>query len=127
VKCKLWWAKFTKPDQKWGKYGVTLGSLSDAAGAHLKSWGKKPKLDEDRPEYERHIKCTSKYPIEEVYLDDGTKFDGMIGNGSDAIVTLYLRDWSYNGDSGKALSIRKVVITELVPVELKSSEEAPVL
>lgn len=113
VKATLNWAKLNRVDDMTGKYGVQLSNLSDDAVNALAAWEVDVKEREDKPEYGRYIKCSSKYEIVAVD-EDNQQVKEFIGNGTEAIVKLKRREWSFNKKSGVAADITKLTITKLV-------------
>lgn len=125
VKATLHWAKLDRVDDMSGKYGVQLSNLSDAAVNALSAWEVDVKEREDKPEYGRYIKCSSKFEIPA--LDEEEQpIKGFIGNGSEAIVKIKRREWEFKKKSGVSADITKLTITKLVN-DSTSGEDGKVL
>lgn len=123
VKCNLHWAKLDRVDDMSGKYGVQLSNLSDAAVNALAAWEVDVKERQDKPEYGRYIKCASKFEI--VAVDENDQpVKGYVGNGSEAIVKLKRREWTYMKKTGVATDIQKLTITKLVNKDGDSGDSA---
>ena len=62
-----------------------------------------------------YVTCKSTRPIA-AYDDGGSLLEGeILGNGSKAAAIITPYEWSFKGKKGVSPSLRKMVITELVP------------
>lgn len=112
IKAEVMWAFLNKPNEMSGKYQVDLCNLSDKAVGALEEMGIEVKTKEGKGAY---ITCKSTRPIS-AYDDGGTPLEGdILGNGSKAAVIITPYSWSFKGKKGVSPSLRKLVITELVP------------
>ena len=112
VKAEVMWAFLNKPNEMSGKYQVDLCNLSDKAVSALEDMGIEVKTKEGKGAY---VTCKSTRPIA-AYDDGGTLIEGdILGNGSKAAVIISPYAWSFKGKKGVSPSLRKMVVTELVP------------
>jgi hypothetical protein len=112
VKAEIMWAFLNKPNEMSGKFQVDLCNLSDKAVGALEEMGIEVKTKEGKGAY---VTCKSTRPIA-VYDDGGSLLEGdILGNGSKAAAIITPYEWSFKGKKGVSPSLRKMVITELVP------------
>jgi hypothetical protein len=112
IKAEVMWAFLSKPNEMSGKYQVDLCNLSDKAVSALEDMGIEVKTKEGKGAY---VTCKSTRPIA-AYDDGGTLIEGdILGNGSKAAVIISPYAWSFKGKKGVSPSLRKMVVTELVP------------
>lgn len=112
IKAEVMWAFLTRTNDMSGKYQVDLCNLSDKAVEALEGLGIQVKAKEGKGKF---ITCKSQLPIN-VYDDGGTPIDGSIlGNGSKATALVSYYTWSKNGKKGTSPSLKRMVITHLVP------------
>lgn len=112
IKAEVMWAFLNKPNEMSGKYQVDLCNLSDKAVSALEDMGIEVKTKEGKGAY---VTCKSTRPIA-AYDDGGTLIEGdILGNGSKAAVIISPYAWSFKGKKGVSPSLRKMVVTELVP------------
>lgn len=112
IKAEIMWAFLNKPNEMSGKYQVDLCNLSDKAVSALEDMGIEVKTKEGKGAY---VTCKSTRPIA-AYDDGGTLIEGdILGNGSKAAVIISPYAWSFKGKKGVSPSLRKMVVTELVP------------
>lgn len=112
VKAEIMWAFLNKPNEMSGKFQVDLCNLSDKAVGALEEMGIEVKTKEGKGAY---ITCKSKRPII-AYDDGGTVLEGdILGNGSKAAAVVEPYEWAFKGKKGISPSLKKMVITELVP------------
>jgi hypothetical protein len=112
VKAEVMWAFLNKPNEMSGKFQVDLCNLSDKAVGALEEMGIEVKTKEGKGAY---VTCKSTRPIA-AYDDGGSLLEGeILGNGSKAAAIITPYEWSFKGKKGVSPSLRKMVITELVP------------
>ena len=112
VKAEIMWAFLNKPNEMSGKFQVDLCNLSDKAVGALEEMGIEVKTKEGKCAY---VTCKSTRPIA-AYDDGGSLLEGdILGNGSKAAAIITPYEWSFKGKKGVSPSLRKMVITELVP------------
>ncbi len=112
VKAEIMWAFLNKPNEMSGKFQVDLCNLSDKAVGALEEMGIEVKTKEGKGAY---VTCKSTRPIA-AYDDGGSLLEGeILGNGSKAAAIITPYEWSFKGKKGVSPSLRKMVITELVP------------
>ena len=112
VKAEVMWAFLNKPNEMSGKYQVDLCNLSDKAVGALEQMGIEVKTKEGKGAY---VTCKSTRPIT-VYDDGGSQIEGdILGNGSKAAAIITPYAWTFKGKKGVSPSLKKMVITELVP------------
>jgi hypothetical protein len=112
VKAEVMWAFLNKPNEMSGKFQVDLCKLSDKAVGALEEMGIEVKTKEGKGAY---VTCKSTRPIA-AYDDGGSLLEGdILGNGSKAAAIITPYEWSFKGKKGVSPSLRKMVITELVP------------
>ena len=112
VKAEIMWAFLNKPNEMSGKFQVDLCNLSDKAVGALEEMGIEVKTKEGKGAY---VTCKSTRPIA-AYDDGGSLPEGdILGNGSKAAAIITPYEWSFKGKKGVSPSLRKMVITELVP------------
>ena len=112
VKAEIMWAFLNKPNEMSGKFQVDLCNLSDKAVGALEEMGIEVKTKEGKGAY---VTCKSTRPIA-AYDDGGSLLEGdILGNGSKAAAIITPYAWSFKGKKGVSPSLRKMVITELVP------------
>lgn len=112
VKAEVMWAFLNKPNEMSGKFQVDLCNLSDKAVGALEEMGIEVKTKEGKGAY---VTCKSTRPIA-VYDDGGSLLEGdILGNGSKAAAIITPYEWSFKGKKGVSPSLRKMVVTELVP------------
>jgi len=112
VKAEVMWAFLNKPNEMSGKFQVDLCNLSDKAVGALEEMGIEVKTKEGKGAY---VTCKSTRPIA-AYDDVGSLLEGdILGNGSNAAAIITPYEWSFKGKKGVSPSLRKMVITELVP------------
>ena len=112
VKAEIMWAFLNKPNEMSGKFQVDLCNLSDKAVGVLEEMGIEVKTKEGKGAY---VTCKSTRPIA-AYDDGGSLLEGeILGNGSKAAAIITPYEWSFKGKKGVSPSLRKMVITELVP------------
>ena len=112
VKAEVMWAFLNKPNEMSGKFQVDLCNLSDKAVGALEEMGIEVKTKEGKGAY---VTCKSTRPIA-AYDDGGSLLEGeILGNGSKAAAIITPCEWSFKGKKGVSPSLRKMVITELVP------------
>ena len=112
VKAEVMWAFLNKPNEMSGKFQVDLCNLSDKAVGALEEMGIEVKTKERKGAY---VTCKSTRPIA-AYDDGGSLLEGeILGNGSKAAAIITPYEWSFKGKKGVSPSLRKMVITELVP------------
>jgi len=112
VKAVIMWAFLNKPNEMSGKFQVDLCNLSDKAVGALEEMGIEVKTKEGKGAY---VTCKSTRPIA-AYDDGGSLLEGdILGNGSKAAAIITPYEWSFKGKKGVSPSLRKMVITELVP------------
>jgi len=112
IKAEVMWAFLTRINDMSGKYQVDLCNLSDKAVEALEGLGIQVKTKEGKGKF---ITCKSQLPIN-VYDDGGSQIDGSIlGNGSKATALVSCYSWKKNGKQGVSPSLKRMVITNLVP------------
>ena len=112
LKAEVMWAFLNKPNEMSGKYQVDLCNLSAKAVGALEEMGIEVKSKEGKGSY---ITCKSTRPIA-AYDDGGSQIEGdILGNGSKAAVIITPYAWSFKGKKGVSPSLRKMVVTHLVP------------
>jgi len=112
LKADVMWAFLNKPNEMSGKYQVDLCNLSEKAVCALEEMGIEVKSKEGKGAY---ITCKSTRPIA-AYDDGGSQIEGdILGNGSKAAVIITPYAWSFKGKKGVSPSLRKMVVTHLVP------------
>jgi len=112
VKAEIMWAFLNKPNEMSGKFQVDLCNLSDKAVGALEEMGIEVKTKEGKGAY---VTCKSTRPIA-AYDAGGSLLEGdILGNGSKAAAIITPYEWSFKGKKGVSPSLRKMVITELVP------------
>ena len=112
VKAEVMWAFLNKPNEMSGKFQVDLCNLSDKAVGALEEMGIEVKTKEGKGAY---VTSKSTRPIA-AYDDGGSLLEGdILGNGSKAAAIITPYAWSFKGKKGVSPSLRKMVITELVP------------
>ena len=125
VSGQLFWNKYltefnTHFNEDNDKYECTLCHLSEAAKAALEELGIKVK---HKPEQGNYIVAKSKFPFEPVD-ENGNKLDpATFGNGTNAfaLVTSYRHKMS--AKFGAAPSVKRLVVTKVVPYEGSAKEE----
>lgn len=111
----VFWAQLDKINEMSGKYQVNLCNLSDKAVDALEAMGLDVTVGEDKKaDMGRYITCKSNSPIRS-YDKEGLEVVEKIGNGSKCIAMVTYYDWKYKNKSGKSPSLRKLVITDLIP------------
>lgn len=103
IKGNIYYARTLSPDKTYGKYGVTIGNLSEATVEALKELKAPVRLDPTGV-MGYNIKTTSKFPIKTVD-SDANEWDAnaFIGNGSVGILSFYL---TVNQMNKKAMVVR---------------------
>lgn len=124
IKATINWAYLTQPNDLSDKYQVDLCELSDKAVAALEDMGIEVRAKEDRGHY---VTCKSTRPIFAFDKDTGDDISGLgIGNGSEGIAVITPYEWKFKNKSGVSPSLRKLVITNHVPM-LEDAGEADVI
>jgi hypothetical protein len=112
LKADVMWAFLNKQNEMSQRYQVDLCNLSDKAVQALEQAGIEVKNKDGKGYY---ITCKSKRPMA-AYDDGGTPLEGdILGNGSKAAAIVEPYSWSWKGKQGVSPSLRRLVITELVP------------
>ena len=112
LKADVMWAFLNKQNEMSQRYQVDLCNLSDKAVQALEEAGIEVKSKEGKGAY---ITCKSTRPIA-AYDDGGTLLEGdILGNGSKAAAVITPYAWSFKGKKGVSPSLRKMVVTHLVP------------
>lgn len=112
IKADVMWAFLNKPNEMSGKYQIDLCNLSDKAVTALEEMGIEVKTKEDKGAY---ITCKSTRPIA-AYDEGGTMLEGdILGNGSKAVAAVSTYEWAFKGKKGVSPSLKRIVITDLVP------------
>jgi len=112
IKAEVMWAYLTRINNMSGRYQVDLCNLSDKAVQALEDLGIEVKTKEGKGKF---ITCKSTLPIN-AYDDGGSQIDGSIlGNGSKATALVSCYSWKKNGKQGVSPSLKRIVITNLVP------------
>ena len=112
LKAEVMWAFLNKPNEMSGRYQVDLCNLSDKAVKALEDVGIEVKAKEGKGYY---ITCKSTRPLS-AFDDGGSKLEGdILGNGSKAAAIIEPYAWSWKGKQGVSPSLKRLVITELVP------------
>lgn len=129
LKCDIYWAFTSKPNDMSGKYQVNLCNLSDSACAALADMGidvadasdavnADGEPDENKRAMGKYITCKSNSPIWTFDADgDRLTEDVKIGNGSKAKALIRPYDWKYKNKKGTSASCRRLMITDLVEYE----------
>lgn len=115
INAVLYWPNLTQVNGMSGKYQVDLSQLSPSATAWLSDSG--IKVNNKGDERGDYITSKSGFEIEAVD-EEGNPIDGLVGNGSQAVVKLNIVNGRHQkfGDWTIA-SIKKLVIKELVKYE----------
>ena len=112
LKADVMWAFLNKQNEMSQRYQVDLCNLSDKAVQALEEAGIEVKNKDGKGYY---ITCKSKLPMA-AYDDGGTPLEGdILGNGSKAAAIVEPYSWNWKGKQGVSPSLRRLVITELVP------------
>jgi hypothetical protein len=101
-------------------YVAQIGKLSAAAVEKLREMGVHVGENDVKG---LNITCKSKYkhaPVDE----NGNEIDPkIIGNGTKCVALVSTYDWKFGKKSGKAASLKKLIVTDLVKYEPNSKEE----
>ncbi len=109
--------QYTEASQK---YVAQIGKLSDAAVKALTDMGIHVGENELKG---KNISCKSNYK-HTVVDEDGNEIDPkIIGNGSKCVALVGTYDWKFGKKSGKAASLKKLIVTELVKYEPSEKKE----
>lgn len=128
LKATIMWANLNNVNEMSGKYQVDLTNLSDKAVSELAKDGLVAReSDKEGDERGVYITCKSNYAIP-AYLEDGTEIgkDVLVGNGSEAVVTVRPFSWEFKGKKGTSATIVKLTITKLIKYGEEDSDEEPV-
>ena len=106
------------------KYVAQIGKLSSDAAEKLRGLGIHVGENELKG---LNVSCKSNYkhtPVDE----DGNEIDPkIIGNGSKCVALIGTYDWKFGKKTGKAASLKKLIVTELVKYDpeavVKKEEE----
>ena len=109
--------QYTEANQK---YVAQIGKLSDAAVKALTDMGIHVGENELKG---KNISCKSNYK-HTVVDEDGNEIDPkIIGNGSKCVALIGTYDWKFGKKFGKAASLKKLIVTELVKYEPSEKKE----
>jgi hypothetical protein len=133
VSATLMWPFLDRINDMAGKYCVDLCFLSDNAKAALESEGYTIRNKEEKGNF---VTCKSTFPIA-AYAENGTELvskdvdpitpNVRVANGSLATVTLGGFSWAAQGKSGQSLTIKRLVITDLIEYVLDGQDETDAL
>lgn len=102
------------------KYVAQIGKLSEAAAEKLKEMGIHVGENELKG---LNISCKSNYK-HTVFDEDGNEIDPkIIGNGSKCVALVGTYEWKFGKKSGKAASLKKLIVTDLIKYEAKKKEK----
>lgn len=108
------WAFLTERNEMSGAFQVDLCNLSKAAVDALTDLGVEVRHKDDKGFF-----VTGKsrnYPIEAQLSDGGRIPEGTkVGNGSKAKAVVSPYEWKFKNKKGVSISIKKLIITDLVP------------
>ena len=113
VRAEVMWSFTQKPNEMSGKYQVDLCNLSEKAVDAIEALGVDPRKDPEKKEKGYFVTCKSARPITVVF-PDGEKFEEVLGNGSKVTAVLGTYDWTFKNKKGVSLSIKKLIVNELV-------------
>jgi hypothetical protein len=113
IKADAMWAFTDKPNEMSGKYQIDLCNISKAAKNAIEDMNCEVKLDPEKADKGLFVTCKSARPIT-VLFPDGEKVDRPIGNGSKVVAVLGSYDWTFKNKKGTSLSIKKLIVTDLV-------------
>lgn len=102
------------------KYVAQIGKLSEAAVEKLREMGIHVGENELKG---KNISCKSNY--KHIVVDeDGNEIDPkIIGNGSKCVALVGTYDWKFGKKSGKAASLKKLIVTELIKYEPEAKKQ----
>lgn len=110
--------EFNEYTQEKQKYVAQIGKLSEAAAEKLREMGIHVGQNETKG---LNISCKSNYK-HTVTDEEGNEIDPLtIGNGTKCVALVGTYDWKYAKKSGKAASLKKLIVTELVKYEPKEA------
>lgn len=118
----LFWASLYSKNKQSNKFQVDLSDLNPAQVEKLEDMGLSPRnKGDDKGDF---ITAKSNYEIR-AYDKNGDEItETSVGNGSKATVTFGYYDWKTPaGKKGRSLSIKKLVITDLVPYVKEDTTE----
>lgn len=105
------------------KYVAQIGKLSEDYANKLRELGVHVGENELKG---LNISCKSNYK-HTVVDEDGNEIDPkIIGNGSKCVAVVGTYDWKFGKKSGKAASLKKLIVTDLIkyePTEKVAAEE----
>ena len=119
----LYWPNLYERNRMSGKFQVDLAQLSDAQVEKLEDMG--IKVRNKGNEEENFVTAKSaKYEIKPYDTSGNELKDVTVGNGTKATVLFDTYEWkSPTGNKGVSLSIKKLVITDLVEYAAAESED----
>lgn len=123
---ELYWASVHNVNDLSGKYQVDLANLTPSQIEACEGDDLSVRTNDTKPEMGTFITAKSKYPI--LVVDkDGNQITDNVGNGSRADVIWDTYSWKFKNKTGTSMSIKKIVVTELVGYEVDESEVEEVL
>ena len=119
----LYWPNLYERNRMSGKFQVDLAQLSDAQVEKLEDMG--IKVRNKGNEEENFVTAKSaKYEIKPYDTSGNELKDVTVGNGTKATVLFDTYEWkSPTGNKGVSLSIKKLVVTDLVEYAAAESED----
>jgi hypothetical protein len=109
--------QFTEDKQQ---YVAQIGKLSSAAVDKLREMGINVGENELKG---LNISCKSKFK-HTVFDENGNEIDPKtIGNGTKCVALVGTYDWKFGKKTGKAASLKKLIVTDLVKYEPNSKQE----
>lgn len=114
VNVELMWASVNEVNSMSNKYQVDLVNLEPAKIDALEDAGLSVRTKDNAPDMGTFITAKSQYPI--LVTDaDGTQIVDPVGNGTKADVIWDTYSWNFKGKKGLSMSIKKIIVTDLVP------------
>lgn len=127
IRGKAYWAKLHPETAQDDKYTIDICNLNAKDIEFLKKLGLAAKtgskknnyVEDERGQYLSAWTYAKKYQSDEfqptLACDAyGEKFDQFIGNGSDVTMTFAVKDWTFDGKSGKRAQLYKLQVDNLV-------------
>lgn len=122
----LYWANLSERNSMSGKYQVDIGNLSDAQVEKLEDLG--VNVRNKGNDAENFITAKSANYEITAYDTNGDEIKGVkIANGSKATILFDTYSWKTPaGKKGTSVSIKKLVVTDLIPYDTAASLEEEV-